>query len=193
MKLHLSTLVTKCYNKNMKTKEKILQTAEELVLAHGVDHVTLTDIATALNMSHAALYKHFRNKDDIWTTLAMRWLDEVLVDVWEFVPRDTTAKTVHDWLLTLSLAKKTAHDTQHDMFTLYTNYIEYNDAVLQEHLSHLRQSLRSKAPSVSEEMGEGLLRATVWFHSPLFTTHWDDTFTAKFETIWALLALNFTD
>jgi AcrR family transcriptional regulator len=46
-------------------KQKILQAALELFQQHGLNKVTIRDIAAQAGVSHVTIYKHFRDKNDI--------------------------------------------------------------------------------------------------------------------------------
>jgi AcrR family transcriptional regulator len=63
------------------TRDEILTAAEVLVEQTEMHKVTLGQVGGALGVSHAALYKHFKNKQDLWTSLALRWLDNALQDI----------------------------------------------------------------------------------------------------------------
>jgi TetR/AcrR family transcriptional regulator, cholesterol catabolism regulator len=54
------------YNKEkMKTKERILQGAQELFFKYGVKSVTMDDIAKHLAVSKKTIYKYFSDKDEV--------------------------------------------------------------------------------------------------------------------------------
>jgi AcrR family transcriptional regulator len=46
-------------------RERILTTAASLFAAHGVDHVTLTDITDEADVSRGNLYSHFASKEEL--------------------------------------------------------------------------------------------------------------------------------
>lgn len=50
----------------MHTREKILQTALHLFAQNGYEAVSVSQIAGALGMTKSALYKHYKNKQDIF-------------------------------------------------------------------------------------------------------------------------------
>lgn len=50
----------------MKTKDKILYTALSLFARDGYEAVSVSDIAGALGLTKSALYKHYKNKRDIF-------------------------------------------------------------------------------------------------------------------------------
>ena len=54
------------------TKERILRTALALFSRDGYEAVSVSDIAGALGMSKGALYKHYRNKRDLFDTMVRR-------------------------------------------------------------------------------------------------------------------------
>lgn len=54
------------------TKEKILQTALRLFARRGFDAVSVRDISGELGITQAALYKHYKNKQDIFDSILRR-------------------------------------------------------------------------------------------------------------------------
>lgn len=56
------------------TKEKIFSVAEDIIMRKGVQKTTLSDIAKELGVTHAAFYKHYKNKEDLMQQLALSWL-----------------------------------------------------------------------------------------------------------------------
>jgi AcrR family transcriptional regulator len=55
------------------TRERILDVALELFVANGFDKTSLREIADELGFTKAALYYHFRSKDDILLALHLRF------------------------------------------------------------------------------------------------------------------------
>lgn len=53
----------------MKTKEKILMTALRLFAVNGYEAVSVSQIAGELDMTKGALYKHYKNKRDIFNCI----------------------------------------------------------------------------------------------------------------------------
>ena len=54
------------------TKENILLTALELFSRSGYEAVSVSDIAGRLGMTKSALYKHYKNKRDIFDSITAR-------------------------------------------------------------------------------------------------------------------------
>ena len=55
----------------MHTKEKILRTALHLFAQDGYEAVSVSQIASALGMTKGALYKHYKNKQDIFDQIVV--------------------------------------------------------------------------------------------------------------------------
>ena len=58
---------------------RILDATVELVRRHGPAKTTVSDIARALSMSHANVYRHFASKDALFEAAAQRWLVQIMV------------------------------------------------------------------------------------------------------------------
>lgn len=57
------------------TKERILMTALACFARDGYEAVSISDIAGALGMSKGALYRHYRNKRDLFDSMIRRMLE----------------------------------------------------------------------------------------------------------------------
>ena len=57
------------------TKERILTTALRLFARDGYEAVSVSDIAQALGMTKGALYKHYKNKRDLFDSMIQRMLE----------------------------------------------------------------------------------------------------------------------
>ena len=58
------------------TREEILNTAESLFRTHGYASVAIADIAAALSMSPANVFKHFRTKTSLVDAIATRAIEK---------------------------------------------------------------------------------------------------------------------
>lgn len=56
------------------TKERIIQTAEQLVAEHGFDRVSLRDITSLAKVNLAAVHYHFDNKEGLVDVLILRYV-----------------------------------------------------------------------------------------------------------------------
>lgn len=61
--------------------DRIIAAASDAFLAYGFRRVSMADIAEGAGMSRAALYLHFRNKEDIFASVAARYYAKVARDM----------------------------------------------------------------------------------------------------------------
>jgi AcrR family transcriptional regulator len=78
-------------------QEVILTAAFHTFAAYGFRRATMDDIARGAGMSRTALYLHFKNKEDIFRSLAERHFNEALRDMRAALnaPQRTPAETLH--------------------------------------------------------------------------------------------------
>lgn len=50
---------------NNDTKQKLLQVTREIIDQQGIDAINMRDLGQKINLSRSALYRHFKNKDDL--------------------------------------------------------------------------------------------------------------------------------
>ncbi|MDZ5759676.1 TetR family transcriptional regulator [Carnobacterium maltaromaticum] len=170
------------------TQERILDMAEKIMLEKGMEQTTLYRIAQNLEVSHAALYKHYRNKEDLFQKLALRWLEETSRELFNWVgtPKKSKEENLHDWLWFLAGSKKKSYQTNREMFLLYTDYIEHNQELVKEHLDHLGK--RAEEISGWKNQGRAIMTAFVYFHNPYFANRWEQLdYQESFEEVWYLL------
>jgi AcrR family transcriptional regulator len=66
---------------NITRQDGILDAAFQTFAAYGYKRTAMDDIARAAGMSRTALYLHFRSKEDIFRSLAIRYFDQALIDM----------------------------------------------------------------------------------------------------------------
>lgn len=171
------------------TKEDILISAAKLVEQKGMKQVTLSDVGNNLGISHAALYKHFNNKQDLWTSLALKWLDGILQNLFPFKTTSKANKSeiAHAWLWTLAQDKMIANHDDPKMFELYTNYIDNNAEVLGQHMDDLTNSLQLALSTTDTQHVTALIQAFIVFSAPSFSNTWNEDTKKNFESIWELI------
>jgi len=60
------------------TRERIIESARSLFAENGYQKTTVMDISKAAGLSEAALYDHFRGKEDLLLTIPDLWVAELL-------------------------------------------------------------------------------------------------------------------
>lgn len=77
------------------TREDILNTAENLFRTRGYGNVAIADIATALGMSPANVFKHFRTKTSLVDAISLRHVENTIAHLGSL----DTAKAAPDRLM----------------------------------------------------------------------------------------------
>ena len=77
--------------KGTRTREKILSVALKLFSSKGYSDTTVRDIAGAVGIKQSALYNHFKNKDDILSTLIKDLTSSAIVTLFD----DIESKGLH--------------------------------------------------------------------------------------------------
>jgi AcrR family transcriptional regulator len=62
-------------------RQAILKAAFDAFCSYGFRRTSMEDIARGANMSRAALYLHYRNKEDIFRSLAQFYYDDAVAQV----------------------------------------------------------------------------------------------------------------
>jgi len=78
-------------NKGNDTREMILDTALRLLRRHGGDKLTVVDIAREMGMSHANVYRFFKNKAEILDVITDDWLSKIEAFIEEIAHRPVSA------------------------------------------------------------------------------------------------------
>jgi AcrR family transcriptional regulator len=58
-------------------KEIILNATEEVIRRYGPEKANISDVAKTLKVSHAALYRYYNGKTDLWNAVTERWLSNL--------------------------------------------------------------------------------------------------------------------
>ncbi|ECL8005622.1 TetR/AcrR family transcriptional regulator [Listeria innocua] len=170
------------------SQEIILDMAEQIIYEKGMEKTTLYDIAGNLNVTHAALYKHYRNKEDLFQKLALRWLEETSREIFAWTKENDASPddALHDWLWLLADTKKKLYKTDRKMFLLYTDYIEQKEELVKNHIEHLAQKAEKISGRVNQ--GDAIITAFIYFHNPYFASRWEKAGYAElFERVWQIV------
>lgn len=172
------------------SRELILQTAHRMVVEYGMEKVNLSKVGSELGTTHAAIYKYFSGKEELWTELALSWLDHELAGLFPFNTDkySSTKDIVHDWLWELSHSKYEAYMRETEMFKLYTAYIDGNPKVLVRHIGDLLGSLKAASGIEDVQQLQAILLAFSYFSAPAYADNWlRIDFGAEFESVWKLI------
>ena len=118
---------------------RILDAAEEVLRRHGVAKTNVVDIARALGMSHANIYRHFPSKKALLDAVAARWLHAVSGPL-ERITVDAerpAAERLAAWFEALRMAKRRKVRDDPELFRIYHGITADAHEVVREHVDAL--------------------------------------------------------
>lgn len=144
----------------VETRERILVAAEALLRRHGLAKTTVVDVARALDMSHANVYRHFPSKAALRGAVAERWLKAISDPLEAFVQKKgPAAERLEGWVLALAAAKRRKVQSDPEMFAAYHALAEESEQAVAHHLATLRRQ-------VEEIIRDGVARGEFQVASP---------------------------
>jgi len=166
------------------TPEHILDTAEDVLRRYGPDKATVVDVARALGVTHAAVYRHFPSKAALRAAVAERWLErahEPLLPVLD--NGQPPPERLRTWLHTLLDAKRRKVLDDPELFATYHVLAVEASEVVAEHVADLVRQVREiLADGAADgyfrpgapEVAQAVLDATTRFHHPGHAGEWRD-------------------
>lgn len=159
--------------------DRILGTAEQVLRRHGAEKTNVVDIARALGMSHANIYRHFASKKALLDAVAARWLHAVS-DPLETIAADGSrpaAERLTTWFHALRAAKRAKVRDDPELFRVYHGITEDAREVVGAHVAALLGQLTRivadgvtagefRAELDAAQTARAFLQATVQFHHP---------------------------
>ena len=177
------------------TRERILETTEALLRRHGPDKVAVVDVARALGMSHANVYRFFDSKLALRNAIVERWLARVTAPLDAIVAAEGPAgERLRRWCLALMAEKRRKVLDDPEMFAAFQGLVADARPALGAHMTHLTDQVRALivAGRESGEFRVGdieaatamVLDATVRFHHPrLVAEAAEEDLDARAETV----------
>ena len=164
-------------------REEILAVAEVQLRRFGVDKVTVVDIAKALGMSHANVYRFFPSKSAIIHAVVGRWVAET-VAICEAAMRGrrTAAKRIEAMLVAIFSCKRAKLANDPEVFQSYTAMVEVAPEVIADYTDRLaaflarvvQEGIESGefAPTDAQGAARQIWQATERFHHPVLVRHY---------------------
>jgi AcrR family transcriptional regulator len=164
-------------SKSPEMRERILKAAAELLRRHGPAKTTVVDVARALDMSHANVYRHFASKAELQDAVADRWLKAISEPLQEIVRGKGKASTrLEQWVQTLAAAKQRKVLDDPELFATYHAVAIAARDVAETHVAELKDQV---AAIIRDGVAQGefkvadpeaaataVLNATTRFHHP---------------------------
>jgi AcrR family transcriptional regulator len=158
-------------------RTRILDAAVDQLRRHGPAKTGVVDVARALGVSHAAVYRYFASKDELFDAVAERWLTAVSSPLKAIVERrGSAAKRLEAWLTELFAIKRRKVTDDRELFETYRTIAAAAHDVVSGHIAELhRQTSAIIADGIAsnefriknaDEAATTVLDATARFHHP---------------------------
>ncbi|MDQ2747014.1 MAG: TetR/AcrR family transcriptional regulator [Acidobacteriota bacterium] len=123
-------------------KEKAINAALERMREVGFEKVRLTEIAKELEVSHAALYSHFKDKSALLDAVSERWLLE-LDEKLKLICRKNTdpCQRIHAWALEIHRMKVKKVKNDPELYKSFNLATEQLKPFVQDHLEIMHRQL----------------------------------------------------
>lgn len=181
------------------TREQIVAAAEEVVRRFGPAKATVVDVARALGVSHAAVYRHVASKAELRDLVVDRWIGETMGPLRAIAGQRGPAAQRLRRLFDALIAIKRRRATQDpELFAAYRTLAEGAQSVVTAHVDDLI-GLTATVIHAGIEKGvfrpvdatataRALLAATCRFHHPAHVADWNAPgIEQSFEDVWQLL------
>lgn len=183
------------------TRERILAAAEDVVRRFGPDRATVVDVARALGVSHAAVYRHFASKAALREAVVGRWAERTMPPL-RAVAADAAvppAARLRRLVEQLAAGKRGRAAAEPELFAAFRTLAGQTRDVVQAHVGELAGLMAFVvAAGVADgsfaagldpaTTGAAVLLATSRFHHPAHAAEWDDPeLDAAFAAVWALV------
>lgn len=164
---------------NAATRARILDAADALLHRLGPAKMGVVDVARALGMSHANVYRHFPSKAALRDAVVERWLHGVSLPLTVIAEGDMPPpERLAAWLWALIHAKRRKVLDDPGLFATYSEAAADARAVVEAHVAEMRAQLARIIQAGVDDGSFGLrdprqaagavLNATSPFHHPLF-------------------------
>jgi AcrR family transcriptional regulator len=158
-------------------RTRILDAALDQLRRHGPAKTGVVDVARALGVSHAAVYRYFASKDELFDAVAERWLNAVSAPLKAIAARrGSAAKRLEAWLTELFAIKQRKVTDDRELFETYRAIAEAAHGVVSAHIAGMHtqvsaiiaDGIASKEFRVknADDAAAAVLDATMRFHHP---------------------------
>lgn len=181
------------------TRERILATAEDVVRRFGPTKATVLDVARALGVSHAAVYRHVATKAELRDLVVGRWVEATMPALRAIAahagPAPQRLRRLFDTLIAVK-RRRAADDPE--LFAAYRTLAADAQSVVAAHVEELiglaatiirsgvkEGTFRAVDPGSA---GRAVLFATSHFHHPLHAAEWrNPDIDASYNDVWKML------
>ena len=124
------------------TRARILDAAERVLRRHGAEKLPVVDVARALGMSHANIYRHFASRTALHDALVERWLAQITEPLAAIAARNApAAERLQAWVLALIAIKRRKVLADPELFEAYHAAAEAARGALDAYRAQSRRDL----------------------------------------------------
>jgi AcrR family transcriptional regulator len=181
------------------TRDRILAAAEDVIRRFGPAKATVVDVARALGVSHAAVYKHVATKAALRDLVIGRWVDVMMPPVRAIAtargPAPERLRQLFDTLIAMK-RRRAAEDPE--LFAAYRILAQGARSAIAAHVDELVRlaamiiragiadgTFRSADPMAA---ARAILYATSRFHHPIHAAEWGEPgLDAVYDDVWRML------
>lgn len=181
------------------SRERILAAAEDVVRRFGPAKATVVDVARALGVSHAAVYRHVASKAELRDLVVSKWAEATMPPLRAIVAEEGRAdERLRRFFDALSAVKRSRATSDPELFAAYRALAaEARSAVA----VHVDEIVELAATVIRAGVADGTFReidpmaasrailiATSRFHHPAHAAEWlDPALAAAHDDVWRLL------
>jgi AcrR family transcriptional regulator len=181
------------------TRDRILAVAEEVVRKFGPTKATVVDVARALGVSHAAVYRHMATKAELRGLVVRRWVEATMTPLRAIAAKPGPApQRLRRLLDTLIAIKRRRAADDPELFAAYRTLAQGAQSVVAAHIEELvalaatiiRSGVKEGTFRTVDPVGaaRAVLLATSRFHHPAHAAEWTDpAIDAAYNDVWKLL------
>ncbi len=181
------------------TLDRILSAAEDVIRRFGPDKANVVDVARALGVSHAAVYRHITTKAELRDLVVSRWAQSTMPPLRTIAAQPGPAPIrLRQFFDTLIAIKHQRAGSDPDLFAAYRTLAAEIQPVA---AAHVRELTNLAATIIADGVNEGSFRpidpttaarailfATSRFHHPAHFAEWSDpAIDATFNDVWQIL------
>ena len=181
------------------TRDRILAAAEDVIRRFGPAKATVVDVARALGVSHAAVYRHVATKAELRDLVVGRWVEATMPPLRAIAaqpgPAPQRLRRLFDALIAVK-RRRAADDPE--LFAAYRTLAADAQSVVAAHVDELVGLAATVIRSGVKEgtfrtvdpvaAGRAVLVATSRFHHPAHAAEWaDPAIDAAYNDVWQLL------
>jgi AcrR family transcriptional regulator len=181
------------------TRDQILSTAEEVIRRFGPAKATVVDVARALGVSHAAVYRHIATKAELRDLVVGRWVEATMSPLRAIAAQtDPAPQRLRQLVDALIAVKRQRAAEDPELFAAYRSLAADAQSVVAALVDELVALAATIIRSGVEQgtfrtidpvaAGRAVLLATTRFHHPAHAAEWGDpTIDAAYDDVWQML------